>query len=101
MQWDDVMEIQIQRGEHIPQGGRRKSGKILHRSVKQISKRQTEGDSDVLDEVFGDDSQENQIALNDIDTECPRRTTCVERFFCERFSGKNVFDQIVRVIKLH
>jgi len=85
---------EIQRGEHIPQGGRRKSGKILHRSVKQISKRQTEGDSDVLDEVFGDDSQENQIALNDIDTECPRRTTCVERFFCERFSGKNVFDQI-------
>ena len=46
--------------------------------------------------MFEDEEMENEIQLNEIDTECPRRTTCVERFFCDKFSGKNVFDQIVR-----
>jgi len=84
---------EIQRGEHIPQGkGKQpaRKGANAQRSVKQITKRQINADSDVLNEVF----EENEIQLEDIDTECPRRTTCVERFFCERFSGKNVFDQI-------
>jgi len=89
---------EIQRGEHIPQGTKfngkgGKSDKTAQRSVKQISKRQAEGEGD-SEEVFQEEEQENEIQLNEIDTECPRRTTCVERFFCEKFSGKNAFDQI-------
>ena len=47
--------------------------------------------------MLDEEEFENDIKLNEIDTECPRRTRCVERFFCERFSGKNIFDQIVRI----
>jgi len=80
---------EIQRGEHIPPGTRfsEKGGHVdngSQRAVKKISKRQVEEEEE----------QENEIQLNEIDTQCPRRTTCVERFFCEKFSGKNVFDQI-------
>lgn len=84
---------EIQRGEHIPQGKGVKNGRKPQRSVKQISKRQAQEDGD-SGEVFEDEEMENEIQLNEIDTECPRRTTCVERFFCDKFSGKNVFDQI-------
>jgi len=90
---------EIQRGEHIPQGTKLggKGGKISRapqRSVKQFSKRQAEEEDEIEDIVFDEEDQENEIKLNEIDTECPRRTSCVEKFFCERFSGKNVFDQI-------
>ena len=100
---DDVTgKFQIQRGEHIPQGTKfsgkgGKSDKTAQRSVKQISKRQVEGEGG-SEEVFQEEEQENEIQLNEIDTECPRQTTCVERFFCDKFSGKNIFDQIVRVV---
>ena len=40
------------------------------------------------------------IDLNEIDTECPRLSTCVPKFFCERFRGRTVFDQIVRILIL-
>jgi len=87
---------EIQRGEHIPQGTKfsGKGGRIdkaAQRTVKQITKRQAEGG-----EVFGEETneEENEIQLNEIDTQCPRRTKCIERFFCEKFSGKNAFDEI-------
>jgi len=34
------------------------------------------------------------ISFNDIETECPAATICVERFFCAEFSGNSVSDQI-------
>ena len=40
------------------------------------------------------------IDLNEIDTECPRLSTCVPKFFCERFRGRTVFDQIVRILSI-
>jgi len=87
---------EIQRGEHIPQGSKlngkgRRNDKVSQRTVKQITKRQVESEEDFSDES---DNQENEIQLNEIDTECPRRTSCIERFFCEKFSGKNIFDEI-------
>jgi len=91
---------EIQRGEHIPQGTKfggkgGKIGRTPQRNVKKFSKRQAE-ENEENDEntVLDEEEFENDIKLNEIDTECPRRTRCVERFFCERFSGKNVFDQI-------
>eukprot|EP00092_Neocalanus_flemingeri_P009224 GFUD01009927.1.p1 GENE.GFUD01009927.1~~GFUD01009927.1.p1 ORF type:complete len:311 (+),score=50.39 GFUD01009927.1:162-1094(+) len=91
---------EIQRGEHIPQGTKfnRKGGrgdKAAQRTVKQITKRQAEVEGE-SEEVFSEEAEEeeNEIQLNEIDTQCPRRTSCIERFFCEKFSGKNVFDQI-------
>jgi len=91
---------EIQRGEHIPQGTKfggkgGKIGRAPQRSVKKFSKRQAEENEESDDNILlEEEDQENEIKLNEIDTECPRRTRCVERFFCERFSGKNVFDQI-------
>ena len=35
------------------------------------------------------------ISFNDIETECPVGTICVESFFCAEFSGNSVADQIV------
>jgi len=35
-----------------------------------------------------------QIKLNEIETECPRLSKCVPRFFCERFRGESAEDQI-------
>ena len=37
------------------------------------------------------------ISFNDIETECPAATICVERFFCAEFSGNSVSDQIVKI----
>ena len=36
------------------------------------------------------------ISFNDIETECPVGTICVESFFCAEFSGNSVSDQIVK-----
>ena len=47
-------------------------------------------------EVGEDDAElENEIALSDIETECPRRTRCVPSFFCDSFNGVTTADQIV------
>ena len=35
------------------------------------------------------------ISFNDIETECPAGTICVETFFCAEFSGNSKSDQIV------
>jgi len=73
---------QIQRGEHISNSSRFSRVGGGQRKFRNINKRQTE------------DEEESSIKLNEIETECPRLSTCVPRFFCERFRGKTVFDQI-------
>ena len=35
------------------------------------------------------------ISFNDIETECPGSTTCVETFFCAEFNGNSARDKIV------
>lgn len=73
---------QIQRGEHISNSSRFSRVVGSQRKFRKINKRQAE------------DEGESLIELNEIETECPRLSTCVPRFFCERFRGRTVFDQI-------
>lgn len=72
---------EIQRGEHITNKTRARA----QRKFRRFGKRQAEDD--------------DEIDLNDIDTECPRLSLCVPRFFCERFRGRTVFDQIPCLLK--
>merc|ERR1711976_144894 len=74
---------EIQRGEHISNSSRFSRVGGGQRSFRRFSKRQSE------DEIF-----QNEIDIDDIETECPRLSQCVPRFFCERFRGRTVFDQI-------
>merc|ERR1711971_496585 len=41
-----------------------------------------------------EEGEEGVISFNDIETECPVDTICVESFFCAEFSGNSVADQI-------
>jgi len=41
-----------------------------------------------------EEGEEGVISFNDIETECPVGTICVESFFCAEFSGNSVADQI-------
>jgi len=77
---------EIQRGEHISNSSRFSKVGGGQRSFKKFNKRQ-------IDETVLSDEL-NVIDLNDINTECPRLSNCVPKFFCERFRGFNVFDQI-------
>jgi len=74
---------EIQRGEHISNSSRFSRVGGGQRSFRRFSKRQSE------DEIL-----QNEIDIDDIETECPRLSQCVPRFFCERFRGRTVFDQI-------
>jgi len=90
---------EIGRGEHIRK--RTKKHKKPRKHNKKLSKRQAE-DSDIPDAVDTEDDSggdevtfvENEIKLNEIDTQCPRGQTCVETFFCKRASGPRVEDRI-------
>merc|ERR1712130_400510 len=73
---------QIQRGGLISNSSRFSRVVGSQRKFRKINKRQAE------------DEGESLIELNEIETECPRLSTCVPRFFCERFRGRTVFDQI-------
>ena len=79
-----TLTLQIQRGEHISNSSRFSRVGGGQRSFRRFSKRQSE------DEIL-----QNEIDIDDIETECPRLSQCVPRFFCERFRGRTVFDQIV------
>lgn len=74
---------EIQRGEHISNISR-----FSQRGQRRLGKRQAE----LEEAIFSDDNSE--IDLNEINTECPRLSNCVPKFFCERFRGRTVFDQI-------
>jgi len=76
---------EIQRGEHISNNSR-----FSQRGQRRLGKRQAELEED----IFSDDDSDSEINLNEIDTECPRLSSCVPRFFCERFRGRTEFDQI-------
>merc|ERR1712032_947282 len=76
---------EIQRGEHLSNNSR-----FSQRGQRHLGKRQVELEED----IFSDDVSDSEIDLNEIDTECPRLSSCVPRFFCERFRGRTVFDQI-------
>merc|ERR1712062_253043 len=54
---------------------------------RKLNKRQSE------DAALSEESL-SKIKLNEIQTECPRLSSCVPRFFCERFRGESKFDQI-------
>ena len=105
------------RGEHIkkPKGEvklKRGGGRQGGRQVKKMSKRQVEEDedeeyysdySDYEYEYYNEESARQElsddeggiISLNDIETECPGSTTCVETFFCAEFNGNTAKDKIV------
>ena len=83
--------IQIQRGEHISNSSRFSKVAGGQRSFKKFNKRQID-ETELSDEL-------NVIDLNDINTECPRLSNCVPKFFCEKFRGFNVFDQIVSIFR--
>ena len=55
---------------------------------RKLNKRQSE------DAALSEESL-SEIKLNEIQTECPRLSKCVPRFFCESFRGESKFDQIV------
>ena len=57
-------------------------------SLRKLNKRQSE-DAGVSEESL------SKIKLNEIQTECPRLSNCVPRFFCQQFRGESKFDQIV------
>jgi len=83
---------EIQRGEHISNSSRFSrvgGGQRSFRGRRQRDKRQVGAESDLLDDIFSD-----QIDINEIETECPRLSQCVPRFFCERFRGRTRIDQI-------
>merc|ERR1719412_2607732 len=76
---------EIQRGEHIPKPKQKSQGRNRRNGRKRRNKR----------EVGEDDAElENEVALSDIETECPRRTRCVPSFFCDSFNGVTTADQI-------
>ena len=91
--------FQIQRGEHISNNSRFSRVGGGQRGQRRLGKRQAEteeaGEAGLLEDIFTDGDSDSRIDLNEIDTECPRLSTCVPRFFCERFRGRTVFDQIV------
>jgi len=80
---------QIQRGEHISNSSRfsRGVGWRSRGGFRKLNKRQSE------DAALSEESL-SKIKLNEIQTECPRLSKCVPRFFCERFRGESKFDQI-------
>jgi len=83
---------EIQRGEHISNSSRFSRGVGegdggRGGSQRKITKRQSEA------ATLSDESL-SEIKLNEIQTECPRLSSCVPRFFCERFRGESKFDQI-------
>lgn len=81
---------EVQRGEHISNsstGGGGRGGRAGRNRGRKFSKRQSE------DTAISADS-EDIIKLNEIDTECPRLSHCVPRFFCDKFRGETPLDQI-------
>jgi len=74
---------EIQRGEHISNSSRG----LGQGAFRKLNKRQSE------DAALSEESL-SKIKLNEIQTECPRLSKCVPRFFCERFRGESKFDQI-------
>jgi len=85
---------EIQRGEHISNNSRFSRVGGGQRGQRRLGKRQAGAEgTGLLEDIFTADS-DSRIDLNEIDTECPRLSTCVPRFFCERFRGRTVFDQI-------
>ena len=88
--------FQIQRGEHISNNSRFSRVGGGQRGQRRLGKRQAgPEETELLEDIFTDGDSDSRIDLNEIDTECPRLSTCVPRFFCERFRGRTVFDQIV------
>lgn len=75
---------EIQRGDHISNSSREGEGQG---NFRKLNKRQSE------DETLSEESL-SKIKLNEIQTECPRLSKCVPRFFCEQFRGESKFDQI-------
>jgi len=112
---------EIQRGEHILNNKKvTKTEKGTNREVKKINKRQTDYDdsdgdyyedseeeyyADTIEDYYDetefsqrqedfDDDAGGVIALNEIETECPAGSSCVESFFCAEFSGQSSRDKI-------
>ena len=110
--------LQVQRGEHI----RKEEVKVKPRSggrdVKKITKRQadySEDDYSDYDDSYYDeddyyyesdslarqvefdesDTEGGVIALNEIESECPAGSSCIETFFCKQISGSSLRDKIV------
>jgi len=89
---------EIGRGEHIRMRTKtkKKRGDGGLRDVKKMSKRQTgefdqeEEEEEEEEEIF----EENEIKLNEIDTQCPRGSKCVETFFCKTGTGRRSSDRI-------
>jgi len=77
---------EIQRGEHISNSSRFSKVGGGQRSFQKFNKRQID-ETDLSDEL-------NVIDINDIDTQCPRLSNCIPKFFCEKFRGFDVIDQI-------
>ena len=55
----------------------------------------------LLEEEEPSSEEGGVISFNDIETECPADTVCVERFFCAEFSGNTASDQIVKHFYVH
>ena len=87
----NIFFIQIQRGEHISNSSRFSKVGGGQRSFQKFNKRQID-ETDLSDEL-------NVIDINDIDTQCPRLSNCIPKFFCEKFRGFDVIDQIVSGLK--
>jgi len=107
---------EIQRGEHIgkTKTKERKVGRGRQREVKMVTKRQADyfGDSDAeyfqdFDDEYKDSEaeyednilapQEEQggvIPVEDIKSECPAGSSCVETFYCASFTGNSPRDKI-------
>jgi len=108
---------EVQRGEHI----RKEEVKVKPRSggrdVKKITKRQADYSEDDYsdyddsyyyadDYYYESDSLARQvefdesdteggvIALNEIESECPAGSSCIETFFCKQISGSSLRDKI-------
>jgi len=82
---------EIQRGEHISNSSRFTrgggEGGTGEGTFRKLTKRQSEA------AALSDESL-SEIKLNEIQTECPRLSNCVPRFFCQQFRGESKFDQI-------
>lgn len=89
---------EIGRGEHIRVRTKTKKnrGGGGPRDVKKMSKRQTEEFDEDEEEVEEEEEifEENEIKLNEIDTQCPRGSKCVETFFCKKGTGRRSADRI-------
>ena len=105
-----LTKLQVHRGEHIKKEQDLEAGG--NRGVKNINKRQADyedyyGSGEEYEEDYYEDekaisrqtevteSDSGVIPFNQIDTQCPTNSSCVETFYCKQFSGNSPRDKIV------